>query len=221
MKSAVMLRRPLLRACQPFISAADIRYYLTGLLVEVDEALNIWTVGSDGHGIAIARHGQAPAKTKPFKCIIPAADLAVAVRLDAPGRRDPDVPVELSGAGENWTLGRLAFTPIDGNFPDWRKVIPAEPLDTKARAPRHVHAMVQPRLYARLEKSAKALGGSSITVTTEPNNKGTALVCKAWSLTYPEGVLVILMAMVPDKDQAVVMTPQLIKTIHGGKRGKS
>ena len=102
----------------------DVRYYLNGLLVELKDGL-LRCVATDGHRLAMAEIDLDQSFTGEKQVILPRKGVVEMIRfLD-----DSDEPVEIQ-IGSNHlraNLKGLTFTSklIDGRFPDYGKVIPA------------------------------------------------------------------------------------------------
>lgn len=113
----------------------DVRYYLNGLLLELDEEV-VRTVATDGHRLAMASLNLAASENtqarkgprqegEPIQSIVPRKAVLELVRL----LEDSSNTVQLKfgsrhiGAQFQW----LSFTSklIDGKFPDYERVIPA------------------------------------------------------------------------------------------------
>jgi DNA polymerase III sliding clamp (beta) subunit (PCNA family) len=71
-------------------------------------------VTTDGHRMFVARLAERPAAD----VIVPYADVAAALKLA--GARCKDIEIDLAAT----RIGQIQFTPIDGAFPDWRRVVP-------------------------------------------------------------------------------------------------
>lgn len=100
----------------------DIRYYLNGLLFEVNaNRLNV--VGTDGHRLSytsteLAQNYENQELILPRKTVIELIKL-----LD---ESDEEVTIEIAGGQVNFIFGdiRLISKVIDGKFPDYTRVIP-------------------------------------------------------------------------------------------------
>lgn len=103
----------------------DVRYFLNGLLIEIQDNL-ILSVATDGHRLAktvveLPNHGITPVQS-----IVPRkAVLEIAKFLDS----ESDTPVEIKLNASHILIrsGHFQFISklIDGRFPDYEKVIPA------------------------------------------------------------------------------------------------
>jgi DNA polymerase-3 subunit beta len=103
----------------------DVRYYLNGLLLETDQK-RLRAVATDGHRLALAEIGLAVAAARNEQLIVPRKGVLELRRL-----LDGDGEVELL-LGKNHLQARLdgirlTSKLIDGRFPEYGRVIPAEP----------------------------------------------------------------------------------------------
>jgi DNA polymerase-3 subunit beta len=117
--------KSLLEATQFCMAHQDVRYYLNGLLLEVENE-TLRAVATDGHrmGMREVKLAQGPAGTR--QVIVPRKGVLELSRfLD-----ESDTPVKVSlGANHiRVVLPDLTFTSklIDGRFPDYSKVIPQD-----------------------------------------------------------------------------------------------
>lgn len=101
----------------------DIRYYLNGLLLVIDEE-GLKVVATDGHRLAYASSPQSGAAAAKQEVILPRKTVLELARL----LEDSDAPVTVEiGAGQ----ARFSFNGVviqsklvDGKFPDYTRVIP-------------------------------------------------------------------------------------------------
>ena len=105
------------------MAVQDVRYYLNGLLLEIEEG-RLRAVATDGHRLALAALETEIEVQAGRQVIVPRKGVQEMLRLlDA-----SDEPVELAlGANHiRLTLPRLRFTSklIDGKFPEYQRVIP-------------------------------------------------------------------------------------------------
>lgn len=103
----------------------DVRYYLNGLMVEVSRGM-IRTVATDGHRLAYSEQVIDSELADSKQVIIPRKGVMELLRLLS----DSDEPVKII-LGNNHVqclVGNQRFTSklIDGRFPDYKRVIPAE-----------------------------------------------------------------------------------------------
>jgi DNA polymerase-3 subunit beta len=106
----------------------DIRYYLNGLLLEVDgNKLNL--VGTDGHRLSFtsATLSQSYEKTD---VILPRKTVIELIKLLEDS--DEEVSIELAAGQVNFAFGdmRIISKVIDGKFPDYHRVIPTAHTNT-------------------------------------------------------------------------------------------
>ena len=116
----ILLNKGKLKAVLTHAATDDIRYYLNGVLFEVDENQVVWLIATDGHRLFAGKIGANQCEQKgPFSIIIPAD-----VVKRACAGKTPCLPLMASPDGR-YTLGDISFTPVEGKFPDWRRVCPA------------------------------------------------------------------------------------------------
>ncbi|MDR9433248.1 MAG: DNA polymerase III subunit beta [Spiribacter sp.] len=103
----------------------DVRYYLNGLLVEL-EPKHLRAVATDGHRLALAELSPELSIEEATQVIVPRKGIQEMLRL----LEDTDEQVEVVlGTGHvQVTLPDIRFTSklIDGRFPDYQRVIPAD-----------------------------------------------------------------------------------------------
>ncbi|MFV8834998.1 DNA polymerase III subunit beta [Aquisalimonas sp.] len=101
----------------------DVRYYLNGLLLELEPG-RLRAVATDGHRLALGELEGDVAADEPSQVIVPRKGVQELLRLL--DDTDEQVRVELGGNHIRVTLPELRFTSklIDGRFPDYQRVIP-------------------------------------------------------------------------------------------------
>jgi hypothetical protein len=110
-----------LRAALVCVSTEETRYYLRGVHVEPD-ADDVVLVSTDGHRLFCGRCPLPPAGA-----ITPAEPFIVptdAIKKALTGYKG--LGIQLQCTGDIWTLGDVTFRPVDGTFPDWRRVAPTQ-----------------------------------------------------------------------------------------------
>ena len=107
------------------VAINDVRYYLTGLLLEIGEG-KISLIGTDGHRMAVAQHDFDRSKTA--KVIIPRKAVLELSKLLTDS--ETEVNVSFDDNHIRFELNDslvMSSKLIDGNFPDWHGVIPPHP----------------------------------------------------------------------------------------------
>ena len=145
-----------LKAAAQCAATKDIRYYLCGVLVEFTHKPDTAIVaGTDGHilfaGLAtIAQDaGSAPVPEKGAQIIIP---IDVCKKVKQVHKDISFIALKQIGP-QQWQLGGILFTPIDGKFPDWRRVVPRyNDVNRAAQEP----AYYQPELLLRALTALRA-----------------------------------------------------------------
>jgi len=114
--------RRLLGLVQYSMAQQDIRYYLNGLLMVVeDKALKL--IATDGHRLAFASMA-LESKLPRQEVIVPRKTVLELAKLLADS--DAEVRIELSSAQASFAFGAVELVSklIDGKFPDYTRVIP-------------------------------------------------------------------------------------------------
>lgn len=103
----------------------DVRYYLNGLLLEL-EPRRLRAVSTDGHRLALAELAPELQLEAPTQVIVPRKGVQEMLRL-LDHSEDP-VAVQLGSGHIRVELPEIRFTSklIDGRFPDYQRVIPAD-----------------------------------------------------------------------------------------------
>jgi DNA polymerase-3 subunit beta len=114
--------RGLIEKTQFSMANQDVRYYLNGMLFDIDGS-TIRSVATDGHRMAVAQAQLSQAYAQ-NQIIVPRKGILELVKLlDA-----PEQPVELQIGSSNVRVqvNQFMFTSklIDGRFPDYRRVLP-------------------------------------------------------------------------------------------------
>ena len=136
-----------LAAALEFSAVKDVRYYLNGVYVD-PRAGNL--VATDGHAAYIGRPGSVTLDGDGDGFIISNAHCA---EIISAGKAAKAKAVTLDVVGDSITVAGLRVAPfsvLDGGFPDWRRVYPAE-LSGEA-------ASYNPEYLMRGVKAGKALG---------------------------------------------------------------
>src|SRR6201988_2915019 len=106
----------------------DVRYYLNGLLLETDRK-RLRAVATDGHRLALSEVDLLGAATRDEQLIVPRKGVLELSRLL---EGDGEVQVALGANHIRVQLDgvRLTSKPIDGRFPEYARVVPAQPKHT-------------------------------------------------------------------------------------------
>ena len=114
--------RSLLRQVEFSMAQQDIRYYLNGLLLEVN-GQQLHVVGTDGHRLSYVNTPLSASYEKQ-EIILPRKTVTELVKLleDV----EDEVVIDLSSSQANFSFAniRLISKIIDGKFPDYNRVIP-------------------------------------------------------------------------------------------------
>lgn len=114
--------RRLLGLVQYSMAQQDIRYYLNGLLMVVEDK-TLKLIATDGHRLAFASLG-LDAKLPRQEVIVPRKTVLELGKLLSDS--DAEVRIELSAAQASFSFGTVELVSklIDGKFPDYTRVIP-------------------------------------------------------------------------------------------------
>ncbi|MSQ69571.1 MAG: DNA polymerase III subunit beta [Gammaproteobacteria bacterium] len=119
--AAVLLE--LISATQFAMAQQDVRYYLNGLLVEINST-GLRAVATDGHRLALSERSLEIALASPSQLIVPRKGVQEIQRML--GHVEGDVVVAVSDNHVKIsTVGQAITTKlIDGKFPDYQRVMP-------------------------------------------------------------------------------------------------
>lgn len=107
------------------IATNDVRYYLTGLLLEIGDG-KISLVGTDGHRMAMTQHDFESTQTA--RVIIPRKAVHELSKLLTDSESEVGVSVDDNHIRFEISDSLVISSKlIDGEFPDWNKVIPTNP----------------------------------------------------------------------------------------------
>jgi len=115
----MIIATDLLKAALFCASSEETRYYLRGVFLSTTGHL----VTTDGHRMFVARLNDRPAAD----VIVPYADVAAALKLAGARCKDIEVTIDVTGSALPQVTGKIhsiAYQPVDGTFPDWRRVVP-------------------------------------------------------------------------------------------------
>jgi DNA polymerase-3 subunit beta len=117
--------RRLIEKTQFSMAQQDVRYYLNGLLLEIDGKV-VRAVATDGHRLAMAQIPLVTEIKSTSQIIVPRKAVIELQRLSA---AEGDVEIAISNNHVRIQFGGIRFTSklIDGRFPDYGRVVPASP----------------------------------------------------------------------------------------------
>src|SRR6266705_2150697 len=161
------LLKSLLGLVQYAMAQQDIRYYLNGLLMVVEEG-QLKLVATDGHRLAYAAREVGRKELSRQEVILPRKTILELSKLL--NDSDDSVAIELSAAQAKFSFGAVVLISklVDGKFPDYGRVIPQNQ-PTKLRLDRVV--LLQALQRAAILTSDKfrgvrwILGGGTLKIT--------------------------------------------------------
>jgi DNA polymerase-3 subunit beta len=121
----ITINKSALKAVSRFAAKSDIRYYLVGVYVEASET-ETRLVATDGHAMLV--HRMVSENSHSWSGIIP-LDTVQAILKHKTVSKKIDFPIELSECSGtesriDYAGQAFIFKPVDGKFPDYRRVIP-------------------------------------------------------------------------------------------------
>lgn len=135
-----------LKAVYQFTAEAGIRYYLKGVFAEV-RAGETRLVATDGNVAGVLRDVVMVGEQDVLPdVIIPNETIKLAIA-------NKSQVITLAFDEGKWSLAGIAFAPVDGKFPEYRRIIP--------RRHSGEAAQFNVEILARILKAAKALGVKS------------------------------------------------------------
>jgi DNA polymerase-3 subunit beta len=158
--------RNALRAVSHCASNKDVRYYLNGILIECTNH-KVSIVATDGCVLGIYRIPEH-CGTDDFSIIVP---------NEIVGRiKKSKFTLALYRRGEQWGIldgdVKLEFTPIDGRFPDWRRVVPSDTCN--------VAGSYSLDLLAVFAKAAREFGSDGSKVCVHQNGPNKAALVELY-----------------------------------------
>ncbi|HSC14396.1 MAG TPA: DNA polymerase III subunit beta [Gammaproteobacteria bacterium] len=106
----------------------DVRYYLNGLLLEADKK-RLRAVATDGHRLALSEVDLLGAATRDEQLIVPRKGVLELSRL-LEGEGEVQVALGANHIRVQLDGVRLTSKLIDGRFPEYSRVVPAQPKNT-------------------------------------------------------------------------------------------
>ena len=155
-----------LKAVSHLAAKKDTRYYLVGVLVEYTEWQTI-LVATNGHALAARRMETDNTGSGSF--IIPLDTVDTILRIKT---KDSSFTIDVGDDGKctaSLAGQSVLFAPVEGKFPDWRKVIPRGPFSGHA-------AQFQPQYLMSFQKAAEALARKGTSLANAYNGNAAALV---------------------------------------------
>jgi hypothetical protein len=206
---ALQLYVPALKAALQCASSEETRYYLGGVLVNAG-VNEVAYAATDGHVLFAYRRNTQAADNLVGTWIIP-ADIVAKLKLPSLKARNRAAyeTATLSDAGGGYLNLKcdmegtsITFKPIDGTFPDWRRVVP-DCVDQADNA-KEVDIQYDPALLTKVWKAGEILDGTKPNMAR--NGGGPALIHYA-----DENAFAIVMPMRSAKGTSAKRAPAWIK----------
>jgi hypothetical protein len=155
-----------LKAAAIVASKEETRYYLKGVAVQANEK-GAFLIATDGHRLLAFRQTGACYGGEPINIIIP-SDIIAGLKVN----KHVEIAELTQDSDNKWRLEycgtSIVFAPIDGTFPDWRRIVPKETTGETAQ--------FDPAYIGDFAKIAKALGCGGHCVKIAHNGGSPALV---------------------------------------------
>ena len=186
---AYELKISTLKAASICAAKNDIRYYLNGVCIDIKNASQMVIIGTEG---ACAFVGVENYKGewygKAEQIIIPLESIVAA--LKACGKYQNSINLEKL-SNDKWILGAVIFTPIDGNYPDYARIIP------KLENVQAGIGYYNPEFLLKAAKAMKEASGSQYsTLNQHGENDAAVLTCG-----MPNYICIIMPKNVRDKNK--------------------
>jgi len=153
----VLITKNVLQAMSILASKKDVRYYLNGVYV-IGTLDKVRFVATDGHILGLYQN-EDYLPDESFDLIIPNEVIA---------KLEKNKDHVLSCEEGKWQIDNMIFTPIDGKFPDYQRVLPRTNMTNEV-------AQFNPDFIARFQKVGKLLANNAVP-TIAHNGVGSALV---------------------------------------------
>jgi DNA polymerase-3 subunit beta len=155
----IVIKKNVLQAMSILASKKDVRYYLNGVCVIATEN-HVRYVATDGHILGLYQQDYAEGEEKALgSLIIPNETIAKLIK---------DADIILDQINGQWVVGAQLFTPIDGKFPDYQRVLPRGEISNEV-------AQFNPDFITRFQKVGKLLAKNAVP-TIAHNGGASALV---------------------------------------------
>lgn len=193
--ATIQIQRSTLKAASHFMAVKDVRYYLKGILIE-SSPVETRACATDGHAMLLRQEDRKDDNDGSARIILPADIVAMILKWKAPAKRTADMPVVITvpddAAAEHraeWCGQIAVFRPVDGQFPDYQRVIP-QSFSGEA-------AHYNPELLMRCQKAAIDLGTSKAGYFAFTQNGDGAAIA-----TFSQQAFAVVMPMRGDKADA-------------------
>ena len=157
----IILNKNVLQAMSILASKNDVRYYLNGVHVEANEK-HLRFVATDGHILGIYQQEWTPDN------MLEGEAFSITIPSEVINKADKKLPNVLVCEEGKWQLDNLLFTPIDGKYPDYNRVLPRTEITNEV-------AQFNPHFIVRFQKVGKLLAKNAVP-TVGHNGGSSALV---------------------------------------------
>lgn len=124
----ITIHRNALKAVSRFAAKDDFRHYLNGVKVE-SNPIQTRLIATNGHVLAVHRADAKEENEGVWDGVIPIDAVNTLLKMKTNMRTLKNEPITLTGqdTGEiraDWNGQSIIFRPIDGTFPDYKRIIP-------------------------------------------------------------------------------------------------
>lgn len=155
----IVIQKNVLQAMSNLSGKKDVRYYLNGVCVIANDQM-VRYVATDGHIMGIYQHERNAEHDNGLGSLI--------VPNEVIAKLEKNVDLILEQINGQWVVGSQLFTPIDGKFPDYQRVLPRGEVSNEV-------AQFNPDFIVRFQKVGKLLVKNAVP-TIGHNGSGSALV---------------------------------------------
>jgi DNA polymerase-3 subunit beta len=153
----IIIKKNVLQAMSILASKKDVRYYLNGVYV-MGTPKKVRYVATDGHILGLYQSNDYLPEEN-FDLIIPNEVIA---------KLEKNKDHELSFIEGKWQIDNMIFTPVDGKFPDYQRVLPRGDVSNEV-------AQFNPDFIVRFQKVGKLLVKNAVP-TIAHNGSSSSLV---------------------------------------------
>ena len=155
----IVIQKNVLQAMSNLSGKKDVRYYLNGVCVIANDQM-VRYVATDGHIMGIYQHERNAEHDNGLGSLI--------VPNEVIAKLEKNVDLILEQINGQWVVGSQLFTPIDGKFPDYQRVLPRGNISNEV-------AQFNPDFIVRFQKVGKLLVKNAVP-TIAHNGSGSSLV---------------------------------------------
>lgn len=160
----------LIEKTQFAMAQQDVRYYLNGMLFEVN-GQRVRSVATDGHRLALSEVGLDTGFTEAVQVIVPRKAVLELQRLLDAGQETVSLRIGAGQIEADLDVVRMTSKLIDGRFPDYERVVP-ESGDKRLQADRETvkRALARTAILSNEKFRGVRVGLEGTTLTLQTHN---------------------------------------------------